>query len=116
MNNPNDFPVKVVQNPIIATNRWCMIKDEARNIVFLQKDYDFNCPNKFSMFIHDIIDYQLQLQHFAEISTRLHDTTHCVTISLWTQNINQCTDIDREFARYCDITYRNLFTNDQTII
>lgn len=113
MNNPINLPVQPVQNPIIATNRWLMIKDDARQIVYIQKDYLFDSIDKFTLFLHDIIDYQASIQHLADIQTSIVEKQYKVEISLWTRNLNQCTNIDKEFAKYCDITYKNLFTNNE---
>ena len=116
MNNPLKLPVQPVKPPIlVALNRWLLIRDEHKNIQYLQKEYLFTNIEKFSMFIHDIVDYQTQTNHFAELQTT-YDTTvknsYVVSINVWTRTINQVTNIDKEFARYCDIVFKDLMSND----
>lgn len=115
MNNPLKLPIQPIKPPVlIAQNRWLLIRDEHKSIKYLQKEYDFTNIEKFSMFIHDIVDYQMQHNHFAEmqITYDVIKNLHIVYIEVYTRNINQVTNLDKEFARYCDIVFKDLMTND----
>lgn len=113
MNNPINLPVKPKQLPVLPLDRWLMVRDDISNIQKLVKVYSFDDPNKYSAFLFDIIEYQQMLQHYADMNSEYDsgEHKHKLTINIWTRNIDQVTNIDKEFARYCDITYKNLFSN-----
>lgn len=97
------LPITVSEKevPVIATSKW-RIEDS-----FLVKDFLFETNSTRNEFIKEILDYESKISHNANISI----FENSVEIKLITKNLNQITSIDKEYAKYCDVLFKELAYN-----
>jgi len=91
------------QLPIIAMNKWNTFSDPIR----LSRTYEFRRKEDRSLFIKDLLDYEDEIGHHADIFI----TEDTVRIELHTKDIDQITEIDKEYAKYSDETYKEIVTS-----
>ena len=69
----------------------------------LIKKFKFKKRKHLSNFLGDVIDYENETQHHAEIVVRYKT----VTIKVWTHTLNDVTEVDMEYARMINEIYRD---------
>lgn len=101
---PGKMPVspKNANVPVIATERW--IKTTSNE---LRKCYTFKTFDEKKLFVSQILGYELQTQHPVKLTS--HEDR--VILVLQTQGVEDVTDIDKEFAKYADIVYKDIVYN-----
>jgi len=110
------FPV-VPQNPsapVVKTNRWIVSRDDVMGgVQKLSKTYDFDDSFQRNMFVSELFSYEERTQHRADISIRNNEDSpmFTVAVTLWTRNIGQVTNLDKEYAAYADSIYREVMYN-----
>lgn len=103
----NDLPIVVsnADHPIIAIEKW-KASDQA-----LQKKFIFESYEDRNLFLNSIFEHEEEVGHHATISINDLD----VNISLSTKDVNKVTELDKEFARYLDISRRDLAYNRKDV-
>jgi pterin-4a-carbinolamine dehydratase len=87
-----------VETPIFATNRW-QIEDGC-----LTKTFKFRREGDREIFVNNLFTYEREVQHNAVIMID-HDE---VTLSLSTKNIDKVTELDKEYASFCDVMFKDV--------
>jgi pterin-4a-carbinolamine dehydratase len=110
MNNPIN---PIDREPaIVAQDRWRQV-DRGCDIVVLRKIYKFLSPEQRVRFVADVLYYELQSQHNAEIVIEKvsEAMTFEVTIEVFTRGIDVITELDKSYAAACDQFYRDIVYN-----
>lgn len=84
--------------PLIAVNKWTKVDGT------LLKKYYFRTKEMRNQFIGDVLDHEGEVGHHADI-TIAEDS---VSIRLQTKDIEQITELDKEFAKWADTTYKDV--------
>jgi len=96
---PEHDPIEPKERlPVFVFDRWNLTKDG------LMKSYKFQDRKQLRYFISSIIEYEEQIQHSAKID--ILGTK--VGITIITETIEIVTEIDKEYARYVDVVYRDV--------
>lgn len=84
--------------PIMAVERW----REAGGA--LHKTYVFRRMNDRNSFVMQLLSYESSVGHNAEI----HISADRIGLRLQTHDLGKPTELDREYARYADVLFREL--------
>lgn len=84
--------------PVFPVDRWRVVDD------ILVKSYSFRLPEQRRAFVTALMIYEDGVQHHADI--RLSEDA--VSISVTTKDLNKVTEVDKEYAAYCDILYKDI--------
>jgi pterin-4a-carbinolamine dehydratase len=100
---PMDFgamPVRPHQRqaPVIPSDRWRVI-DEV-----LHKEYSFRRQDDRDAFVGALLAYERKVQHHARIVVEEGK----VSLQLHTQDVDRVTGIDKEYARFADVVWKDL--------
>jgi pterin-4a-carbinolamine dehydratase len=90
--------------PLIAVNQWQTINKT------LVKSFQFRLKDQRNNFIKEILDHEEKVCHNAKI--KICDDT--VEIMLQTQDINQITEFDKEYAAYADELFKEVVYSHDT--
>lgn len=101
--------------PVVRTNRWIRTRDDVLDVEKLVKEYEFIDAATKVQFIASLSSYEEQIQHHANVYIEFQESKpqFRVRLELWTRNINQVTELDKEYARFADTLYRELVYNVQ---
>jgi len=107
---PGKQPIRPKKHevPVVPVERWTIKGDDKQALV---KTFKFRRNNDRTRFVTDILRYEEKVQHPAHIT--IHEDT--VTIKLTTQNIDKPTELDKEYASFCDITFKDIVYEPDTI-
>jgi pterin-4a-carbinolamine dehydratase len=86
--------------PLFATERWTTSGDPKA----LVKNYVFSSDEQRNDFVMSLLSYETKVQHKACLTVEENK----VHVSLYTKNINVVTEIDREYAAFCDTLYKDI--------
>jgi len=89
---------KKQQLPIIAVDRW--VADGG----VMTKTYKFRRIEDKELFINQLFQYEREVQHNATITID-HDV---VSLQLTTKDIGHPTELDKEYASFADIVYKDI--------
>lgn len=89
---------KMSEVPVFPMERW---QDVDGTII---KRYQFRRPADRDRFILTLLQYEADVQHHAD----LHVKEGSVQVSLFTKDLDKVTEIDREYATFSDMTYRDI--------
>jgi pterin-4a-carbinolamine dehydratase len=89
---------KQAETPILAKERWRILDG------YLVKKYIFRVPQDRNRFIIGLLNYEQEVGHNALLMACEGE----ITIKLITQDVNKVTEIDKEYASYCDVLYRDV--------
>ena len=78
---------------------WKLLQDPER----IGKKFDFSDFKTMFSFVLNLMKYQEEIGHHADIYLQHRS----VSVELFTHDVNSVTELDLEFARYCD----DLFTD-----
>lgn len=84
--------------PVFAVDRW----REAGGA--LHKTYTFRRVPDRSSFVMQLLAYEESVEHNAEI----HISHDSVSLKLQTHDIGKPTELDKEYARYADVLFKEL--------
>ena len=84
--------------PVVAMERW----REAGGA--LHKTYKFRQINNRVAFVMGLLAYEEGVEHHAVITID-HDE---VSLKVTTKDIDRVTELDKEYARYADVLFRDL--------
>lgn len=111
---PTVLPTKLRLSSVKASiptsvDRWNLIKDN-NGYSRLCKLYTFPKIEQRTKFIYLIAQQELLIQHFIELLSTYNEEnkTFDVKVLIWTRGINSVTEIDKEFAAYCDIILKEI--------
>jgi pterin-4a-carbinolamine dehydratase len=96
------LPVKPVENDlaIIPVEKWVKVDSPQR----LRKKFKFRSQKMRNEFVKEIFDFELEKNHNATITV----DEDFVVIELRTKNIDQITEIDKEFAKFVDELFKDI--------
>ena len=86
------------QVPIFASDRWHLV-DGA-----LKKTYRFRRPDDRQRFVVGLLEYERQVDHH---SLMIIDS-ESVTLTVKTHDLDKVTELDKEYAAFCDVCYRDI--------
>ena len=76
---------------------WKLLNDPER----IGKKFDFSDFKTMFSFVLNLMKYQEELGHHAD----MYINNRSVSIEVFTHDVNAVTEVDLEFARYCDDLY-----------
>ena len=94
------LPVTVSKSetPVIPANRWKTVDGT------LYKTYSFRRDGDRDKFVLALFGYENDVKHNAVIVINGND----VSLELTTHDVNRVTELDREYASYCDVVYKEV--------
>jgi pterin-4a-carbinolamine dehydratase len=84
--------------PIKPVQKW----DDEGN--FLKKTFQFEDQKSRYEFVVSLMGHENDVGHHCEFTATEKD----VTVVLTTHDLNQVTELDREFAHFCDTLYKSI--------
>lgn len=84
--------------PILPSNKWIKKED------FISKRYDFMSKELRNEFVMELFEYEESVGHHAKM---LIDENG-VTLTLQTKDIKHVTELDKEYANFSDVTYKDV--------
>ncbi len=84
--------------PITVVNRW------TKSDKTLLKKYSFRTKDMRNSFVKEVFGHEEEVGHHADITI----SEDSVSLRLQTKNIEEITELDKEFARWADSTYRDI--------
>jgi len=88
--------------PIIAIEKW-RIRDEG-----LEKKYAFMNDVLRNKFLNFVFEFEAEAGHHAQMTI-----DHLqVFLRLQTKDVGKITELDKEFARFCDATFKDVMYNE----
>lgn len=99
------LPIKPVEGDIaiVPVEKWVTTKDPAT----LRKTFKFRSMELRNRFVRKLLQYELETQHNA-ILTIEEDS---VFVNLYTKDVNQVTELDKEYSKFADIIYKDIVYN-----
>jgi pterin-4a-carbinolamine dehydratase len=96
------LPIKPIQNDvaIIPVNKWIVTKKPPS----IKKKYQFLSQKNRNSFVSGLLGYEEESQHNAKISIE----EDYVFISLVTKDVEQVTEIDKEYAKFADELFKDI--------
>lgn len=85
--------------PIQASERWQMI-----DRMSLKKRFPFADVAARNRFVVSLLAYEEQVGHNATITIDENE----VSVEVGTRDLQTVTEIDKEYARYCDVLHRDM--------
>lgn len=89
---------KESQAPVIPVERWKNVNGA------LYKTYKFRRLEDRNLFIVNLLSYEQSIEHNAEIVV----SEQQVDLKLQTKDLGHVTELDKEYARYADVLFRDL--------
>lgn len=86
--------------PIIASNKWEKVESPTR----LRKKFQFMSQEDRNTFVRELLDYEDEVKHNATITVQEDE----VVLDVRTKDIDQITEIDKEYAKHADELYRDV--------
>ena len=84
--------------PVIAANRW----NKSNNS--LVKIYDFISMELRNDFVRQLLIFEEERGHHAKLT--IHEES--VTLEIQTRDVEQVTELDKEYAKYADELYKDV--------
>jgi len=96
------LPIKPVENDlaIIPVEKWVKVDSPPR----LKKKFRFRSQKLRNEFVKEIFDIELEKNHNAAITI----DEDFVVIELRTKDIDQITEIDKEFSKTIDVLFKDI--------
>lgn len=88
---------------IIPVDRWETVDSPKR----LHKAYKFISNNLRNTFVEGLFDYEKKIGHNAKITVEEYK----VTLDVYTKDIDQITELDKEYAQYADVLFKDTVYN-----
>lgn len=95
-------PIRPVERdaPIQPSDRWVDTQGKKSTV----KTFVFDMPEKRDRFIQALMSYEYEKRHHATVTFDERN----VKVRLATRNIDQVTELDREYASYLDKLYKDI--------
>lgn len=87
--------------PLVAMNRWEKCDDGS-----ITKTYTFKRKEDRNPFLYALLEYEEEVGHNANITV----AGDSVNVRLITHDIDQVTELDKEYASYADTAYKDIVT------
>lgn len=94
---------KEAEVPVIAVERWREVEGA------LVKRYQFRRPGDRDRFVMALLEYEHEVQHNA----RLVIEGDQVALRLVTHDVDRVTELDKEYARFADATFKDVVYSPQ---
>lgn len=91
---------KNIDVPIVVMNKWETSKNPRR----LSKTYKFRRLSDKTAFVNELLEYEEKVKHNADIFM----SEDIVRIELVTKDVQQITELDKEYAKFSDETYKEI--------
>lgn len=86
--------------PIVAMNKW----EAQGSPKKLSKTYKFRRLSDRTIFVNELLEYEEKVKHNADIFM----SEDIVRVELVTRDVQQITELDKEYARFSDETYKEI--------
>lgn len=96
------LPIRPVKGDvaIVPVDRWETTKDPVR----MKKTFKFFDNELRNFFVKKLFEYEIETQH----NSNLNIDEGIVSITLYTKDIEQITDLDKEYAKFADLLYKDV--------
>ena len=94
---------KDAEVPLIPVNKW------TKSDGSLKKSYTFRLGSQRNDFLRQLLDHEEEVGHH----TRLYVEEGKVTVTLQTADIEQVTELDKEFSKWLDELFREVVYSTQ---
>lgn len=91
---------KGVDVPVLAVERWKKVESPTR----LRKTFKFRTQEMRNTFVRELLQYETETQHNAMITVDEGE----VTLDIRTKDIDQITELDKEYARAADELFKDV--------
>ena len=88
---------------IIPVDRWETVDSPKR----LHKAYKFISSELRNAFVEGLFDYEKKVGHNAKLTIEEYK----VTLDVYTKDIDQITELDKESAQYADVLFKDIVYN-----
>lgn len=88
---------------IIPVNKWETIESPKR----LHKTYKFFSKEMRNNFVASLFEYESKTQHHAMITINEDE----VTLDIRTKDLDQITELDKEYALFADVLFKDMVYN-----
>lgn len=88
---------------IIPVDRWVTTKDPAT----LRKTFRFRSLETRNVFVKKLLQYEAETRHNAILTVE----ESSVLINLYTKDLNRVTELDKEYAKFADVLYKDVVYN-----
>ncbi len=97
-----NLPISPIEGDvaIIPVNKWVVTKDPAR----MRKSFQFMEQESRNSFVKDLLDYESEVGHNAIMTIEKEE----VMLVLYTHDINQVTELDKEYALHADELFKDI--------
>jgi pterin-4a-carbinolamine dehydratase len=107
---PSRYPIvpRDQDAPITTSNRWTLLDTGAAQ--HLQKTYEFHDAFARNRFVDELFAYEEKKGHRSQITTQYRQETpnYIVKVEVFTPGVDVTTNLDKEYARYADVLWRDL--------
>lgn len=102
------LPIEPLENGavIIPVDRWETVESPKR----LRKAYKFVSNGMRNAFVEGLFDYEKNVGHNAKITVEEQK----VTLDVFTKDIDQITELDKEYAQHADILFKDIVYSSST--
>ena len=88
---------------IIPVNKW----EKKESPVRLQKTFLFRDVSLRNRFLQELLDHEQEVGHHAKITL----DKESVVVELRTKDVNQVTELDKEYSRFADLAFKDVVYN-----
>ena len=86
--------------PVIPVDKWKKVESPTR----LRKTFKFMSQEDRNEFVRELLTYEDDTQHNATITVDEGE----VTLDVRTKDVDQITELDKEYAKHADALYRDV--------
>ena len=99
------IPIKPVEGDvaIVPTEKWKKVESPTR----LRKTYRFRTQQQRNRFVSELFEYEEETNHNATITVDEGQ----VTLDVRTKDVDQVTEIDKEYAKFADVLFKDVVYN-----
>lgn len=102
------LPIEPLENgaAIIPVDKWEKVASPTR----LRKTFNFMSQEKRNEFVQGLFEYETKTRHNAMITV----DEDKVTLDVRTKDVDQITELDKEYAKFADVLFRDVAYNLST--
>ena len=99
------LPIKPIEGDIaiVAVDKWTTTSNPRS----LKKSFRFMSIERRNAFVKKLLQYEAETLHNATMTI----DESSVTVVLFTKDINTITELDKEYAKYADLLYKDIVYN-----
>lgn len=91
---------------IIPVDKWETVESPKR----LRKSYKFISNEMRNTFVEGLFEYETKVGHNAKIAIEEYK----VVLDVYTKDVDQITELDKEYAAYADVLFKDIAYNIAT--